>query len=101
MKQRTCTTKMKNKQLLLLTALLSLAHVSLSAAQDRKDGSPATTQLRIFQTLPNDPSEMSPTELSELHRRLRATRAMVFGGSNANNNNTHHHRGMNLCLEFF
>jgi len=81
---------MKNKQLLLLTALLSLAHVSLSAAQDRKDDSPATTQqLRIFQTIPNDPSEMSPTELSELHRRLRATRAMVFGGGNANNNNTH------------
>lgn len=82
---------MKNNPLLLLAALLSLAHyVVPSSAQDRKDDmgiSPTTTQLRIFQTLPNDPSEMSPTELSEMHRRLRATRAMVFGGIANNNNN--------------
>ena len=86
--------EMKNKQLLILTtALLSLDIIissAAAAAQDRKDGnSPTTTTpLRIFQALPNDPSDMSPTELSEMHRRLRATRAMVFGGgSNANNNN--------------
>jgi hypothetical protein len=82
----TSVNKMKNKQLLLLTAFLSLSTVS-SAAHDRKDDFP-TPQLRIFQSLPHDPSEMSPTELSEMHRRLRATRAMVFGGVANNNKNS-------------
>ncbi len=102
---------MSNKRLLhFFTALLlsSAQHISLSAAQDvdADDTSSATTieqQLRIFQTLPNDPADMTSVELSEMHRRLRATRAMVFGGSGsgANNYTSHDTTNFRLTLEVY
>lgn len=108
MKRRALHNKMTNKRLFFFTALLlsSAQHISIiSAAQDHPDDSSATTieQLRIFQTLPNDPSEMTPMELSEMHRRLRATRAMVFGGGGGANNYTHTHDTTNfrLTLEIY
>ena len=39
------------------------------------------TTFRIFQTLPTEPSTMTPAELSQMQRTIRATQAMVFAPS--------------------
>ena len=73
--------KKKRNQRNLSALLLSLAVIIISSAASEAD---EITSLRIFQTLPHNPSEMSPMELSDMYRRLRATRAMVFGVSGGN-----------------
>ena len=95
---------MNYKQLLFLTALLALAlvnNVSSAARNPEHDDNPVTTQLRIFQTLPNDPSEMSQTELSEMHRRVRATRAMIFGSPNATSTESNGTHELRPTLEIY
>eukprot|EP00581_Thalassiosira_minuscula_P012847 CAMPEP_0183717836 /NCGR_PEP_ID=MMETSP0737-20130205/11301_1 /TAXON_ID=385413 /ORGANISM="Thalassiosira miniscula, Strain CCMP1093" /LENGTH=962 /DNA_ID=CAMNT_0025947313 /DNA_START=125 /DNA_END=3013 /DNA_ORIENTATION=- len=39
------------------------------------------TSFRVFQTLPVEPTAMTPAELSQMHRTIRATQAMIFSPS--------------------
>ena len=100
----------RKQQLLFITALLlSLTKNIVSSASSDNEGnnqsSTAATTLRIFQTLPNDPSEMSPMEVDEMHRRLRATRAMVFSSgmtsNNNNDNNNYYDDNLRPTLEIY
>ena len=98
----------RKQQLLFITALLlSLTknnNIIVSSASVDNEGNtqPSTAAtLRIFQTLPNDPSEMSPMELDEMHRRLRATRAMVFGSGMTSNNDRNNNNNLTPTLEIY
>ena len=72
----------------LTTTPLTALAATLAAAADAFDSSgrasgtsidaaPKKKVFRVFQTLPQEPSEMDP---EEMHRTIRATQAMVFGG---------------------
>jgi len=39
------------------------------------------TIFRVFQTLPREPSTMTPTEATQMYRTIRATQAMIFAPS--------------------
>ena len=54
---------------------------------------PKTTQstktiFRVFQTLPYEPSSLSPSETVELTRKIRSTQAMIFAPSHKHYSNT-------------
>ena len=54
---------------------------------------PKTTQstktiFRVFQTLPYEPSSLSPSETMELTRKIRSTQAMIFAPSHKHYSNT-------------
>jgi hypothetical protein len=61
---------------------VSTSQRSSSAASS----SSTKTIFRVFQTLPREPSSMTPHETAQLHRTIRATQAMIFAPSQKQNN---------------
>jgi len=85
--------------MLLSAAALALLSSSPATADDSisADGAATnyhaattkTTSFRVFQTLPVEPTSMTPSELSQMHRTIRATQAMIFSPSHHHSTNGH------------
>ncbi len=59
-----------------------------TSQQDYQRASTGNTKtvFHVFQTLPREPSTMSPQEITQMYRTIRATQAMIFAPSQKQNN---------------
>jgi len=62
-------------------AQVGSARTSSKADNNADNADTKKTTFRVFQTLPAEPSQMTSDELSQMHRSIRSTQAMIFSPS--------------------